>query len=150
MVSWGLVPGLILVHFLLRPTIRGLPVAPDLLLGALLLGAARMRAGYAALFGFGLGVLEAAFAMQGMGQLALVFTLVAYLGARSRELLFFDARAFGFLYLFVGTWAAQIGIVLFASDVTSPFAVVFPGLATAALTALVAGVAERAVALVER
>lgn len=149
LVGWGLVPGLILIHFLFRPTIQSLPVGPDLLVGGLLLGAARMRAGYAALLGFFLGVLEASLALQGMGELALVFTLVAYIGARSRELLFFDAPSFGFLYLFLGTWLAQIGVILFATESVGLIAFVFPGLATAALTAVVCGLAEKGVELAE-
>ena len=86
------VAGLLILHFTFHRFFVQWPFLPNLLIGALLLAALRLRAGYAALFGFTLGVLEAAMGVEGLGTISIVFTLIGYLGARSRDLLFADAR----------------------------------------------------------
>lgn len=106
----ALVLGLILLHFLLRPLLIGWPGAPDLLAGGLLLAALRLRAGWAAALGFVLGLLEGAMALEGMGSLMVVYTATGYLAARSRDLIFTDARVFLPLFLFLGVWAVQVAV----------------------------------------
>lgn len=104
-----LVAGLVLAHFAFRPLLTGWTGAPDLLVGGLLLGALFLRAGYAALLGAVLGLLEGAMALRGMGALMIVYTVVGYGAARSSELLFSDIRSFLPVYLFLGAWTAQLG-----------------------------------------
>jgi cell shape-determining protein MreD len=103
---------LILVHFTFHRFIAHWAVAPNFLVGGLLLAALRLRSGHAALLGFALGVLEAAMGLEGFGTISLVLTIVGYLAARSRDLLFADARYYTAIYLFVGTWVAELGLLL--------------------------------------
>jgi rod shape-determining protein MreD len=143
-VSSTVVTALLLVHFLFRPFFVAAPVAPNLLLGGLLLATLRLSAGRGALLGFLLGVLEGAMAMEGMGETALVLALIGYLAARSRDLLFADARYFTLGYLFAGTWLAEIGIQLFVGGDFDPVQILLVVPADALLTALVVGLAEAA------
>jgi cell shape-determining protein MreD len=133
---------ILFLHFLLRPALIGLPVAPDFLTGGLLLATLHMRAGYAALLGFLLGILEAALGLEGLGGISLVYVLTGYIGARSRDLLFADARYYVFGYLFVGTWLARIGLMLAIGVDLDPYSVLIQGGVVAALTALLCGAAE--------
>ena len=142
---------LLVLHFLFRPLFVSLPVAPNLLVGALLLATLHLRAGYAALLGFGLGILESAMALEGMGWYALALTVIGYVGARSRDLLFADARFYVFGYLFVGTWVAEIVLLLLATSPAGPVRLLAGGAVDALLTAIVCGGVESVTAsIVER
>lgn len=107
-----MVVALILLHFTLYRFFVRWPAMPNLLIGALLLASLRLRAGHAAFLGFSLGVLEGAMALDGMGTISIVLTLIGYLAARSRDLLFADARYYVLIYLFVGTWVAELILML--------------------------------------
>lgn len=107
-----IVVALLVVHFTLYRFFVRWPAMPNLMIGALLLGALRMQAGYAAVLGFGLGLLEAAMGLEGLGTISIILTIVGYLGARSRDLLFADARHYVIFYLFVGTWVAELSLML--------------------------------------
>jgi hypothetical protein len=133
---------LVVLHFTLYRFFGAWPALPNLLIGGLLLGALRMRAGYAAFLGFGLGVLEAAMGMEGLGTLSLVLTLVGYLGARSRDLLFADARHYVFIYLFVGTWIAEVALILAMPGVPNLLGALVLAPVSAFGTAVVCGAAE--------
>lgn len=133
---------LVVLHFTLYRFFSAWPALPNLLIGGLLLGALRMRAGYAAFLGFGLGVLEAAMGMEGLGTLSLVLTLVGYLGARSRDLLFADARHYVFIYLFVGTWIAEVALILAMPGVPNLLGALVLAPVSAFGTAVVCGAAE--------
>jgi cell shape-determining protein MreD len=142
---------LLFVHFLFRPLFVRLPVAPNLLVGALLLATLRLRAGHAAALGFGLGILDAAMALEGMGWYALALTVIGYVGARSRDLLFADARFYVFGYLFVGTWIAEGALLLLGTSPPGLIQLFVGGAADAFLTALVcAGVEASTASMVER
>jgi len=142
---------LLVLHFLFRPLFVSLPVAPNLLVGALLLATLHLRAGYAALLGFGLGILESAMALEGMGWYALALTVIGYVGARSRDLLFADARFYVFGYLFVGTWVAEIVLLLLGTSPAGPVRLLAGGAVDALLTAIVCGGVESVTAsIVER
>ncbi len=136
------IAALLVVHFLFRPLFVRLPVAPNLLVGALLLATLRLRAGHAALLGFGLGILEAAMALEGMGWYALALTVIGYAGARARDLLFSDARFYVFAYLFVGTWLAESVLLLLGTSAPGPLRLLAGGAIDALLTALVCGGVE--------
>ena len=84
--------------------------APDLLVGGLLLASLKLRAGGAAALGFALGLLEGSMALEGLGALILVFTLIAYAAARSRDMIFTDVRIFLPVCLFVGVWVTEVAV----------------------------------------
>ena len=136
---------LLVSHFLLRPLFVASFASPNLLVGGLLLATLRLRAGHAALLGFGLGTLEAAMALEGIAQIPLVLALVGYLGARSRDLLFADARFFTLAYLFVGTWVAEVGMLILTVGRLDPVYIFVQSPLDAFLTALVCGAVEAAV-----
>lgn len=138
--------GLLLLHFLLRPALTAWPVAPDLLTGAVLLGALRLRAGAAAGLGFGAGLLEGSLALSGIGRIALVYTLLGYVTSRWRELFFGDVPLFVFGYLFVGCWAVQLVLSALADYSVGWAYALLEAPASAALTAVICGLADRALA----
>ena len=140
-VSMTVVVLLLLLHFLLRPWLTGLPVGPDLLVGGLLLAALHLRAGTAAVLGFVLGPLEAAMALGDPGMYALVLTVTGYLAARSRDVLFADAPIFILVYLFVGTWLAR-GVLVLLGDGVGPTQAIGLTALDAVATALVCGAAD--------
>ncbi|MDP2469472.1 MAG: rod shape-determining protein MreD [Candidatus Palauibacterales bacterium] len=107
-----LVVTLVLVHFTMYRFLVRWPAMPNFLIGGLLLAALHLRAGYAAFVGLCLGVLEAAMGLEGMGTISMVFTVLGYLAARSRDLLFADARYYVFIYLFFGTWVGEISLMV--------------------------------------
>lgn len=128
---------LLLLHFLFRPTLTGFGLAPDLLSGGLLLAALRLRAGHAAMLGFALGVLDAAMALENPGMYGLVLLTVAFAAARSRDLLFADARFFVGVYLLVGTWITRTALTLLGTASPGIFEAVGSALVTAVATAVV-------------
>lgn len=140
-VSMAMVGLLLFLHFLLRPWLVGLPVAPDLLIGGLLLAALRVQAGTAAILGFLLGPLEAAMELGQPGTYALVLTLTGYLAARSRDILFADAAIFVAVYLFFGTWLARAALIL-AGGAGSPVTPIVVAVLDAVATAIVCTVAD--------
>lgn len=103
-----LVVVLVVLHFLLRIGLGLGELAPDLVVLTLLLAAREMRAGAAAALGFVLGILEGAIIPFAMGSLAITFTLLGFLGARSRDLFSSDNLVLLALYLFVGKWLADV------------------------------------------
>jgi cell shape-determining protein MreD len=110
------VVGLIVLHFALRPLLIRWPGSPDLLTGGLLLGAMGLRAGHAAVFGFVLGLMEASMALRDMGSVMVVYTLVGYAAARSRDLLFSDSPAFLPGFIFLGVWTTQLAVAVLSSQ----------------------------------
>lgn len=87
-------------------------------------------------------------ALEGIGQTPLVLALVGYLGARSRDLLFADARYFTLVYLFAGTWIAEVGMLIFAVGELHPGYILVSSPLDAALTAVICGVLEKAVSAI--
>jgi len=108
----AVVLALVVLHFTLFRFFVRWPAMPNFLIGGLLLAALRLRAGYSAFFGFSLGILEAAMGLEGMGSISIVLTVVGYLAARSRDLLFADSQYYVFIYLFAGTWVAEVSLML--------------------------------------
>lgn len=135
--------GLILLHFSLRPVIISWSGSPDLLVGALLLAALQLRAGGAAALGLVLGALEGSMALTGMATLIISYTLAGYVGARARDLLFSDSRAFVPLFLLGGVWLIELITTAFSpSSLTLSFALLFAPL-SALLTALICSASDR-------
>lgn len=131
--------GLIALHFLFRPMLMQWPMAPDLLAGALLLAALRLRAGHVAALGFLLGLLEGAMAVTGIGALAVIYTLGGYVGARSWDLFFADVRLFLPVYLFLGTWVLQLVVSSSVGPEADWRLILLESPVSAALTAIVCG-----------
>jgi len=144
------VVALVILHFTLYRFLVRWPAMPNLLVGGLLLAALRMRAGYAAFLGFGLGVLEAAMGLEGLGTTSLVLALVGYLGARSRDLLFADARHYVFVYLFAGTWIAEVSLILAMPGGPNLLGALVLAPVSALGTAVVCGAAESVAASIRR
>ena len=144
------VVALVILHFMLYRFLVRWPAMPNLLVGGLLLAALRMRAGYAAFLGFGLGVLEAAMGLEGLGTTSLILALVGYLGARSRDLLFADARHYVFVYLFVGTWIAEVSLILAMPGGPNLLGALVLAPVSALGTAVVCGAAESVAASIRR
>lgn len=101
---WLFIAVLILLHFVLHLGLGLGPTGPDLLVPAVLLGARRLSAGRAAVLGFAAGMLQDSFALVGFAVSAILLTVLAFLGARTRDLFFGDSLLFIGLYLFAGTW----------------------------------------------
>lgn len=143
--AYGAVAILMLVlHALLRPLLYGLPIAPDLLTGGILVGGLVLRSGSAAVLGFVAGLVEAALGVGGLGRLTMVYTLVGYTSARSRDLIFADLQYFLLAYVFVGTWLTQLVLAALAgSTLTWAFAFITAPL-SALLTAILAELGARA------
>lgn len=144
------VVALLLLHFTLHRFFILWPAMPNFLVGGLLLTALRVRAGYAAFVGFGLGVLEAAMGLEGLGTLSIVLAVIAYVGARSRDLLFADARHYVFIYLFVGTWVTELALMLAMQGRPNLAAGLVLAPVSALGTALVCGAAESLAATIRR
>jgi cell shape-determining protein MreD len=145
-----LIVAMVMVHFTLYQFFVRWPAMPNFLIGGLLLAALRMRAGYAAFLGFGLGVLDSAMGLEGLGTISLVLVLVGYLGARSRDLLFADARPYVFIYLFAGTWIAEVVLALAMPGGPSLLNVLVLAPVSALCTAVVCGAAESVAANIRR
>ncbi|TFG64201.1 MAG: hypothetical protein E4H28_05460 [Gemmatimonadales bacterium] len=128
---------LLLIHFLFRPSLTSFIAAPDLLVGGLLLASLRLRAGHAAALGFGLGVLDAAMALENPGTNALVLLTIAFTAARSRDLLFADARFFVVVYLLAGTWLARTALALMGTTNPGILGALGSALITAVVTTIV-------------
>jgi rod shape-determining protein MreD len=138
---WAFLFLLVLGHFLLRVGLGLSAYLPDLLMVAVLLGARRMRAPVAALFGLVLGLLEDALALSAFGARAAATAGVAFFGARSRDIFEGDSVIFLAVYLFVGKWAREATV--YALDVRAgrgdAVMVLFVDGALAALYTAVAG-----------
>jgi rod shape-determining protein MreD len=104
---WLFIGTLVALHFFLQLTLGLGTRAPDLLVVAVLLGARPLPGGGAAALGFGLGILEDAVSIAAFGAAAGAFTVVAYLGSRSRDLFVGDSLFFLGAYLFLGKWAQE-------------------------------------------
>jgi cell shape-determining protein MreD len=144
------VVALLILHLTLFRFFVRWPAMPNFLIGSLLLAALRLRAGYAAFFGFSLGVLEAAMGLEGLGTISIVLTVVGYLAARSRDLLFADARYYVFTYLFAGTWVAEVSLMLAMPGGPGILGGLVFAPVSALGTAVVCGTAESVAAAIRR
>lgn len=106
----ALIALLVVLYFVLAVGLQLNLFVPDLLVVALLLGARRMRAGAAAGFGLFLGLLHGGVFPFAMGASALVFCVLGYLAARSREVLAGDSPVTLVAYLAIGKWLADAAL----------------------------------------
>lgn len=100
-VVWFVVAGLLVLHFILHVGLGLGPVAPDLLIVALLLAAREVGVGTAAGVGLGFGMLEDALSVLSFGANGIAMALVGLAGAVTRDLFVGDSLVFLVSY-FVG------------------------------------------------
>jgi cell shape-determining protein MreD len=103
---WVFMGILVLLHLVLRLAL-GFTLVPDLIVVAALLGARRLGAVGAAVYGLLLGILADSLAMVAFGATSVAFVIVCFLGSRSRN--FFEGESYPFLafYAFFGAWLVE-------------------------------------------
>ena len=105
---WLLVAALSLTHLLLHVGFGIGRAAPDLLTVALLLGAREMGMGRAAGLGLLFGLLEDALSVLSFGANSVAMTIVAALGAVTRDLFVGDSGLFLVSYFVIGKWTRDL------------------------------------------
>ena len=118
--GWGFavfVGLLVVLHFVLRVGFGYEQLAPDLLVVAVLLAARQLPAGQAAGLGFLFGIIEGSLVPSALGETALALTVVAFVGARSREVFLEDNYAIVALYLFAGKWLFDLVLYTATGDI---------------------------------
>ena len=105
---WLLFAGLALTHLLLHVGFGIGRAAPDLLTVALLLGAREMGMGRAAGMGLFFGLLEDALSLLSFGANSVAMTIIAALGAVTRDLLVGGSVFFLVSYFLLGKWLRDL------------------------------------------
>ena len=105
---WLLVAGLFLVHLMLHMGFGLGPVAPDLLTVALLLAAREVGMGRAAGLGLFFGILEDSLSVLSFGANSVAMTVIAALGAVTRDLFVGDSLIFLVSYFVIGKWTRDL------------------------------------------
>ncbi len=122
---------LVVAHFLVRPRFGPSPLAPDLVLVAVLFFAIRSRPGAGAAAGFVIGLLMDAVSPTAFGAGAFALTLVGYLSGWLKAVVFADNLLVNAVFVFAASWLRDILLVLAAGQLragagalvgTSPFA----------------------------
>ncbi|MBI1723328.1 MAG: rod shape-determining protein MreD [Gemmatimonadetes bacterium] len=140
---WGVLLGLLVAHFALRPRLGDPRFAPDFVLIALLFLAIRTRPGVGAAAGFSVGLLTDAVAPTAFGAAAFATTGVGYLAGWLKAVFFADNLLVNALFVFVAAWARDV-IEVLAGNQLSGGALAWQLLAFSPL----AGLATSAAALV--
>ncbi|MDH5643176.1 MAG: rod shape-determining protein MreD [Gemmatimonadota bacterium] len=109
--------GLVVLHFLLRPSLGDGRIAPDFLLLALMLYSIRTRPGRGAIAGFCVGIIGDALAPVAFGASALAHTVVGYLQAWGKAVFFPDNLLVSAGFLFVGTMVRNSLVLLAGGQV---------------------------------
>ena len=94
---------LIVLHYTLRPLLSW-RASVDFLLVALLLGSVRLRPGYAAIYGFLLGLTADSLGVSGFGVAALGMSAVGFAASWLKAVFFADNVALNAFFLFLGKW----------------------------------------------
>jgi cell shape-determining protein MreD len=105
---WLFFAGLALTHLLLHVGFGIGRAAPDLLTVALLLGAREMGMGRAAGMGLFFGLLEDALSVLAFGANSVAMTIIAALGAVTRDLFVGDSVFFLVSYFLLGKWLRDL------------------------------------------
>jgi len=103
---------LMALHFVLRPFMGDLRVAPDLLLLALLTYAIQARPGDAAIAGFVVGLLADALTPVAFGAGIFAHTCVGYLAAWGKAVFFAESVPVSAGFFFVGTWLRDLLVLV--------------------------------------
>ncbi len=105
---WIFITILVIAHLVLHVAIGVRGMAPDLLTIAVLLGSRRLSGAGAAGLGFALGIINDGLSINKFGAMAIVYSVIGFLGARSRDLFEGDSLLFVALYIFLGKWLRDI------------------------------------------
>ncbi len=108
----GVLLVLVALHFVLRPFMGDLRVAPDLLLLALLVYAIQARPGDAAIAGFVVGLVADALTPVAFGAGALSHTCVGYLAAWGKAVFFAESVPVSAGFFFAGTWLRDLLVLV--------------------------------------
>lgn len=120
---WVLVAALFLLHFFLHVGLGIGLAAPDLLTVGLLIAAREIEVGWAAVTGFGFGLLEDALSVLAFGANTVAMTTVGILGAFTRDFFVGDSRLFVISYFVLGKWIRDfVHWMMVGEDVRQPFA----------------------------
>jgi rod shape-determining protein MreD len=131
---------LVILHLVLHVAGGLGVVAPDAMTIALLLAARRMSGSMAAVLGLCLGILTDALSLTAFGALALVNTIIGFLGARSRDLFEGDSLLFVGVYLFMGKFMRDaLYMLLTRSASAEPWGTLLTATPLQAVYAAVAG-----------
>lgn len=99
---------LIVTHLVLHVALELGPVAPDLVVVALLLASRSLGSGGGAVLGFVLGLVEDAFATISFGANVFALTVVGALGARTRDFFVGDSIPFLAVFFTLGKWSRDL------------------------------------------
>ncbi|HET9439123.1 MAG TPA: rod shape-determining protein MreD [Longimicrobiales bacterium] len=135
---WIFIIILVLAHLVVRVAIGMGGMAPDFLTIALLLGSRRLSGSGAAGLGLALGILNDGLSLSAFGALAVVYSVIGFIGARSRDLFEGDSLLFVAVYIFLGKWLSDVLYQVFAQS--TPWSDLWSAAPLAALYAAVAGV----------
>lgn len=122
---------LVAAHFALRPRVAPSPLAPDLVLVAVLFYAIRSRPGAGAAAGFLVGLLLDAVTPTAFGANAFALTIVGFVSGWLKAVVFPDNFLVNAVFVFAASLARDVLLVLAAGQlrsgagvllVTSPFA----------------------------
>jgi rod shape-determining protein MreD len=102
---------LIVLQYTLRPLLAW-RASIDFLIVALLLGAVRMRPGWAAVYGFLLGLVSDSLLVNGFGAAALAMSLVGFSASWLKAVFFADNLALNGFFLFLAKWVFDLIFLL--------------------------------------
>ncbi|MGH7670829.1 MAG: rod shape-determining protein MreD [Gemmatimonadaceae bacterium] len=109
---------LVVLQFVVQPLMPW-RVSPDFLVMAVLYAAVRMRPGWAAVLGFGLGLATDSLALTGFGAGALALAVVGFGASWLKGMFFADNIAINAAFLFLGKWAFDLVYVLAEHDMSA-------------------------------
>jgi rod shape-determining protein MreD len=130
---------LIILQFTVRPLLAWhAPI--DFLVITLLYGAVRMRPGWAALFGFAIGLASDSLALDVFGASALAMTVIGFSASWLKAVFFADNLALSAFFLFLGKWAFDL-LFLVTQHRMTPQAILAQLLSWSLLSAVVTAAA---------
>jgi rod shape-determining protein MreD len=135
---WIFIIILVVLHLGVHVAVGIRGVAPDLLTVALLLGSRRLGGAAAAGLGLALGILNDALSLTAFGALAVTYSIIGFLGARSRDMFEGDSLLFVAAYVFLGKWLRDALYNLLTR--AAPWSDLWSSSLLAALYAAVAGI----------
>lgn len=135
---WTFIVILVFVHLAVHVAFGVQGLAPDFLTIAVLIGSRRLSGAGAAGLGFGLGILNDGLSLDAFGAMAVVYSIIGFMGARSRDLFEGDSLLFVAAYIFLGKWLRDVLYQLLTRS--GPWSDMWSAAPMAALYAAVAGV----------
>jgi rod shape-determining protein MreD len=137
---------LVVLQFIVQPLMPW-RVSPDFLIMAVLYGAVRMRPGWAAVLGFGIGLATDSLILSGFGTGALAMAVVGFGASWLKGMFFADNVAINAAFLFLGKWAFDIIVVVAQHQMSigATLAQVFGWSILSALMTAVVGVVAMAI-----